>query len=122
MGGIHPRLKRPVGRRLAVAAASMMHATAAAAGAAGDGGGDVFASALPLTGPTIAGCSYGSSTANTAGGSPSPSPSQQAEELSLTLKFNETLLAGAKTPLFEPFIYINDHFTKTRLGTNMGES
>jgi len=94
MGGIHPRLKRPVGRRLAVAAASMMHATAAAAGgAAGDGGGDVSASALPLTGPTIAGCSYGSSTANTAGGS--PSPSQQAEELSLTLKFNETLLAGA---------------------------
>jgi hypothetical protein len=121
MGGIHPRLKRPVGRRLAVAAASMMHATAAASGAAG-GGGDVSASALPLTGPTIAGCSYGSSTANTAGGSPSPSPSQQAEELSLTLKFNETLLAGAKTPLFEPFIYINDHFTKTRLGTNMGES
>jgi hypothetical protein len=88
MGGIHPRLKRPVGRRLAVAAASMMHAT----------GGDVSASALPLTGPTIAGCSYGSSTANTAGGS--PSPSQQAEELSLTLKFNETLLAGAGNASF----------------------
>jgi len=101
MGGIHPRLKRPVGRRLAVAAASMMHATAAAGGAAG-GGGDVSASALPLTGPTIAGCSYGSSTANTAGGSPSPSPSpsQQAEELSLTLKFNETLLAGAGNASF----------------------
>ena len=38
MSGIHPRLKRPVGHRLAVAAVSLLH------------GGK------PLTGPTIAGC------------------------------------------------------------------
>ena len=38
MGGIHPRLKRPVGRRLAVAAAALRNGTV-------------------LTGPTIAGCS-----------------------------------------------------------------
>jgi hypothetical protein len=59
MGGIHPRLKRPVGHRLAVAAASML-------------GG----SSVPLTGPTIAGCTYKT-------GAPS-----------LSLKFNTTLLAG----------------------------
>ena len=39
MGGIHPRLKRPVGHRLAIAAAALLH---------GKG---------PLTGPTISGCS-----------------------------------------------------------------
>ena len=45
-GGIHPRLKRPVGRRLAVAAVALLHrATTPPA----EGGA--------LTGPTIAGCS-----------------------------------------------------------------
>jgi hypothetical protein len=44
MGGIHPRLKRPVGHRLAVAAASLMHEK------------------TPLTGPTIAGCQLSGST------------------------------------------------------------
>lgn len=41
MDGIHPRLKRPVGRRLAIAAASLMHPGS---------------NELPFTGPTIDGC------------------------------------------------------------------
>jgi len=59
--GIHPRLKKPVGQRLAAAAL---------AAAYGWGG--------PVTGPTIAGCAL-------TGG-----PAQR-----LTLRFNESLLAGA---------------------------
>ena len=47
MGGIHPRLKRPVGRRLAYAAAKAMDTRAASTGA--------------VTGPTIAGCSASAS-------------------------------------------------------------
>jgi hypothetical protein len=45
MGGIHPRLKRPVGHRLAVAAAALLHPEKS--------GGAPF-----MTGPTISGCSY----------------------------------------------------------------
>lgn len=58
--GIHPRLKRPVGQRLAASALVSIYGF--------DG---------PVTGPTIAGCTY-SSSAQT-----------------LVVTFNETLLAGA---------------------------
>ena len=49
MGGIHPRLKRPVGRRLAVAAAALL------------------AKKIPLTGPTISGCRHTTSKGNGTG-------------------------------------------------------
>ena len=42
MGGIHPRLKRPVGRRLAVAAQALISSKGK----------------QPLTGPTIVGCTH----------------------------------------------------------------
>ena len=66
MGGIHPRLKRPVGRRLAVAAVALLHPS-------GDG------PPTPLTGPTIAGCRYEAAAGGGGGGK-------------LQLMFNQTLL------------------------------
>ena len=65
MGSIHPRIKRPVGRRLAYAAAHMLRAQRA------NTGKDTLGAA---TGPTIAGCRY-------------------ADE-SLVLRFNTSLLGG----------------------------
>ena len=80
MGSIHPRLKRPVGQRLAQAAAAMLkqqqqrrqrqRPTSAAAVSALVPGAGAF------TGPTIAGCSHGDSP------------------LGLELLFNTTLLNG----------------------------
>ena len=67
MGGIHPRLKRPVGRRLAVAAAALLHPK----------GGHA---AIPLSGPTLSGCRF------EATGPPSSSGA------TMTLQFNATLL------------------------------
>jgi len=76
MGGIHPRLKRPVGRRLAVAAAALLqHA------------------GTPVTGPTIAGCQL------SGGGS---SHDDNDGKKTLTLTFNSTLL-GVDSILVQPF-------------------
>lgn len=77
MGGIHPRLKRPVGHRLAYAAARMLkqqQRRQQSKGEAGDGDGGSNDGAL--TGPTISGCSYTASTGE------------------LEIKFNQTLLGG----------------------------
>jgi hypothetical protein len=68
MGSIHPRLKRPVGRRLAYAAARMMKQQQSQLHGAPDDAG-------AMTGPTIAGCSYSTGGA-------------------LELKFNVSLLGG----------------------------
>ena len=76
MGGIHPRLKRPVGRRLAYAAARMLkQQQQRGADNNGDGAGDSGGDGA-LTGPTISGCSYTASSAE------------------LVLRFNQTLLGG----------------------------
>lgn len=63
MGGIHPRLKRPVGHRLAVAAVALLHPADPTA-------------PVPLTGPTIAGCSH----------------AEAGQASTLTLKFDTKLL------------------------------
>lgn len=90
MGGIHPRLKRPVGRRLAVAAASIMHQRANS----NEDGTEMTTNTIgvPFTGPTIAGCTYSSGRRSNTG-------YRRAEHSdiatpSLTLHFNQTLLAG----------------------------
>ena len=54
MGGIHPRLKRPVGRRLAYAAARMLKKQQRASSGAQAEAEDT---AGAMTGPTISGCS-----------------------------------------------------------------
>jgi hypothetical protein len=78
MGSIHPRLKRPVGRRLAYAAAMMLkQQERRKAGLPDDTG-----SGGAVTGPTIAGCSY--------------------ESGKLVLAFNTTLLGG-EVLLLRPF-------------------
>ena len=71
--GIHPRLKRPVGYRLAVAAAALLHPADPSA-------------PVPLTGPTVAGCSHAE------GGQPP----------TLTLKF-DTKLLGDDNVQVRPF-------------------
>lgn len=86
-----PRLKRPVGRRLAVAAASLLHQRAPSSD--GNINGTIVATAdVPLTGPTIAGCAY-SSKRQTGTGTERTGYADVAAQ-SLTLKFNKTLLAG----------------------------
>ena len=90
MGGIHPRLKRPVGRRLAYAAARLLKGQARQRqrqqGQQGPQGRELSGAGLDfvhgggggsdgaLTGPTLAGCSAGDGR--------------------LTLRFNTTLLGG----------------------------
>ena len=82
MGGIHPRLKRPVGRRLAYAAARLIkeqqqqqqQQQQPTSDDNWTGGGGVGSGAF--TGPTISGCRY------------TPSSS------TLEIKFNQTLLGG----------------------------
>jgi sialate O-acetylesterase len=54
MGGIHPRLKRPVGRRLAYAAARMLKQQQRAV--LGQSAADGVGADGAMTGPTIAGC------------------------------------------------------------------
>jgi hypothetical protein len=86
-GGIHPRLKRPVGRRLAYAAARLLKqqqreqdvtlGLAQPADLLDDGA---------ITGPTIVGCSH------TAAGEDVAEAEAVAQQL--TLKFNESLLGG----------------------------
>ena len=78
MGGIHPRLKRPVGRRLALAAMAQLHPAAMAA-----------AAAAPSL--TIAGCGVVAGAAGAA---------DAANELHLVLRFNSTLL-GKDTVLVQ---------------------
>ena len=87
MGGIHPRLKRPVGHRLAYAAARMLkqqQRRQQSKGEAGDGDGEGGSNDGALTGPTISGCSYTASTGE------------------LEIKFNQTLLGGEGL-LLRPF-------------------
>jgi hypothetical protein len=67
-GPIHPRLKRPVGRRAAQALKALEYT-------AGRGSGG---SSGPFTGPTISGCRY----------------NNNSNGRSITLLFNRTLLAG----------------------------
>ena len=69
--GIHPRVKRPVGRRLAYAAARMLKQQQQRKQQL-----DVDVAGGAFTGPTISGCSYTSSSNE------------------LVLKFNQTLLGG----------------------------
>ena len=38
------------------------------------------------------------------------------------MRFFSSLFAGAKNATFEPFIYRNDHFTKTGSGKNIGKT
>ena len=86
MGSIHPRLKRPVGRRLAHAAAHLLlqqHQQREKKNNAGSGG--VTAAGGAATGPTIAGCRH-TAVANTAG---SAHVVHQ-----LVLQFNTSLLGG----------------------------
>ena len=83
MGGIHPRIKRPVGRRLALAASALMHPvrvtmttvteTADTAGSSQGSSNDsnVLSSPVstpplstPLSGPTIAGCTLRTTDTN----------------------------------------------------------
>jgi hypothetical protein len=79
MGSIHPRIKRPVGRRLAYAAAHMLRAQRIRRGEM-DSGGDELSSISDdtgaATGPTIAGCRYTASADH------------------ILLKFNVLLLGG----------------------------
>jgi hypothetical protein len=70
MGGIHPRLKRPVGRRLAYAAARMMKKQQRLE----DGTGADASADGAMSGPTIAGCT--------------------ASATSLEIHFNASLLGG----------------------------
>jgi hypothetical protein len=105
MGSIHPRLKRPVGRRLAYAAARLLklqqkqqlRATALAASGEGSRLGSADDEAFTgeddgaFTGPTIAGCSYTATTAATAAGAGV-----------LEIKFNSSLLGG-EALLLRPF-------------------
>jgi hypothetical protein len=84
MGGIHPRLKRPVGRRLAVAALSLLNKKKRESE-----GGPAF-----LTGPTIAGCSTFSSFASSASSDASSIVRTNTAASSLEIKFNSDLLAG----------------------------
>ena len=64
MGGIHPRLKRPVGRRLAYAAAKLLKKQRRQHKLT-QGGGDEEEDGGALTGPTLAGCRYGTSSGST---------------------------------------------------------
>jgi hypothetical protein len=83
MGGIHPRLKRPVGRRLAHAFVQLVpsyRAIAAASAGASGGGGSA------KTGPTLAGCSL----------------TGEGSSLSLSLHFNQSLL-GSEALTLRPF-------------------
>ena len=73
MGGIHPRLKRPVGRRLAYAAVQLIPQYRSVAKTSG----------TAKTGPTLAGCSLD-------------------QEAALTLHFNATLL-GREALTLRPF-------------------
>ena len=73
------RLKRPVGRRLAVAAAALLHPGT---------GGSTLRAGLPLTGPTIAGCSV-----LPRAGAPAASEGTSSSS-ELVLAFNASLLAG----------------------------
>ena len=75
MGGIHPRLKRPAGRRLAHAAIQLVPRYRALAGSSG---GDA------KTGPTLAGCAL------------------NANGTDLLLHFNRSLL-GSEALLLRPF-------------------
>ena len=45
-----------------------------------------------------------------------PNPPIDAKEKGILFAFNPTDRPVQKTPLFEPFIYKNDHFTKTGSG------
>ena len=78
MGGIHPRIKRPVGRRLAYAAARQLKKQdEARRNPAQDS--DTTLSAGAITGPTVAGCT--------------------AAATSVTLRFNTSLLGELSTKL-----------------------
>eukprot|EP00041_Stephanoeca_diplocostata_P026687 m.723398 g.723398 ORF g.723398 m.723398 type:complete len:865 (+) comp23021_c0_seq4:58-2652(+) len=77
MGSIHPRLKRPVGRRLAYACARILKERLEQR-ESGDNGGvttDSLATSGAYTGPTIAGC-------------------KDSADRTLVLAFNATLLGG----------------------------
>ena len=80
MGGIHPRLKRPVGRRLAYAAAAQLRQQELGE----DENGDASAMAGATTGPTISGCAHSAGTDM------------------VTVKFNASLLGGEGL-LLRPF-------------------
>lgn len=82
MGSIHPRIKRPVGRRLAHAAAHMLHARAKTRTGTTN---DQLVVAGAATGPTIAGCRYPVANGN------------------LELRFNASLLGGESLLLRETF-------------------
>jgi hypothetical protein len=93
MGGIHPRLKRPVGRRLAYAAVMQLKHQALQSGSKDATATPLAAAATAaarlsitgaVTGPTIAGCAH------------------SAGENQLTLKFNSSLLGGESLQL-RPF-------------------
>lgn len=72
MGGIHPRLKRPVGRRLAVAAVNLVPRYRSISSLKGQ---------TARTGPTLSGCTYQPATPNGAAGGGR-----------LVLRFNQSLL------------------------------
>jgi hypothetical protein len=78
--GIHPRLKKPVGQRLAYGAM----ATA-------------YTASGPVTGPTISGCTY--------------------QSTSLIITFNTTLLAGAKLEV-QPYDKTNPDISALSLFVN----
>lgn len=78
MGGIHPRLKRPVGHRLAVAAAALLHSADPS-------------NPEPLTGPTIAGCSV---TGGGGGGGGGGVGGGVGSTPTLTLQFDKKLLGN----------------------------
>ena len=75
---VHPRLKRPVGKRLAYAAAKLLKGQQQ----------ELIQGAL--TGPTLAGCSYGSGSA----GEASSAATGGVGSKQLTLVFNKSLLGG----------------------------
>jgi len=84
MGGIHPRLKRPVGYRLAHAAAMQLKQQELGAKSGGGGGGSSTAASGAITGPTISGCAHAAGTD------------------AVTLTFNASLLGGEGL-LLRPF-------------------
>ena len=85
MGGIHPRLKQPVGQRLAMAAFSV-----------------VYNGSTPAGGPTVSGCQYSPATTTAPGSNTVARVVNGPGAATLTVKFSGAQLAG-ETVAVQPY-------------------
>lgn len=96
MGGIHPRLKRPVGRRLAIAAVNLLPKYRSYAVST------LLKGQTAVTGPTLAGCRLGGSALSAVSAAGVGITASGSSGQQLALKFNKTLL-GTEGLMVRPF-------------------